>query len=77
MTITMKKKVHNFTVVIEKDEDGFYVGSVPALRGCHTQGKTMDELLENIKEAIELCLEVDKDVPNEQFIGIQQVQVRG
>ena len=73
----MEKKVHNFTVVIEKDEDGIYVGSVPALRGCHTQGKTMDELLKNIKEAIELCLEVDKDVPQEQFVGIQQVQVRG
>ena len=73
----MEKKVHNFTVVIEKDEDGVYVGSVPALRGCHTQGKTMDELLKNIKEAIELCLEVDKDVPQEQFVGIQQVQVKG
>lgn len=72
----MEKKVHNFTVVIEKDEDGVYVGSVPALRGCHTQGKTMDELLKNIKEAIELCLEVDKDVPREKFIGIQQVQVQ-
>jgi len=71
----MQKKVHNFTVLIEKDEDGFYVGSVPVLRGCHTQGKTIDELLKNIKEAIELCLEVEKDVPKEQFIGIQQVQV--
>ena len=71
----MQKKVHNFTVVIEKDEDGFYVGRVPVLRGCHTQGKTMDELLKNIKEAIELCLEVEKDVPKEQFVGIQQVQV--
>ncbi|MDO8570972.1 MAG: type II toxin-antitoxin system HicB family antitoxin, partial [Candidatus Woesearchaeota archaeon] len=50
----MKKQIHNFTVVIEKDEDGYYVGSVPALRGCHTQGKTLDELLKNIKEAIEL-----------------------
>ena len=73
----MEKKVYNFTVLIEKDEDGFYVGSVPALKGCHTQGKTMDELLKNIKEAIELCLEVEKDVPREKFIGIQQVQVRG
>ena len=71
----MQKKVHNFTVLIEKDEDGFYVGSVPVLRGCHTQGKTIDELLKNIKEAIELCLEVEKDIPKEQFIGIQQVQV--
>lgn len=71
----MQKKVHNFTVLIEKDEDGVYVGSVPSLRGCHTQGKTIDELLKNIKEAIELCLEVEKDIPKEQFIGIQQVQV--
>lgn len=72
----MKKKVHNFTVLIERDEDGVYVGSVPSLKGCHTQGKTMDELLENIKEAIELCLEMEKEVPEEHFIGIQQVQVK-
>ncbi|MAG47269.1 hypothetical protein CL617_01570 [archaeon] len=72
----MKKKVHNFTVLIEKDEDGYYVGSVPSLRGCHTQGKTIDELLKHIKEAIELCLEVEKEVPKEQFIGLQQVKVR-
>lgn len=71
----MKKQIYNFTVLIEKDEDGYYVGSVPSLRGCHTQGKTMDELLANIKEAIQLCLEVEKEVPEEHFIGIQQVQV--
>ena len=71
----MKKKVYNFTVLIEKDEDGWYVGSVPALRGCHTQGKTMDELLANIREAIELCLEMEKDVPQEHFIGVRQIQV--
>ncbi len=71
----MKKKILNFTVFIEKDEDGYYIGSVPAFRGCHTQGKTMDELLNNVKEAIELCLEVEKEVPEEHFIGVQQVQV--
>jgi len=71
----MRKSIKNFTVVIEKDEDGYYVGSVPSLRGCHTQGKTMDELLKNVKEAIELCLQVEKDVPKEQFVGVQQVQV--
>ncbi len=70
------ERVHNFTVIVEKDEDGYFVGSVPALRGCHTQGKTMDELLKNIKEAIELCLEVEGDVPKESFVGIQQVQVK-
>ena len=72
----MEKKIYNFTVVIEKDEDGFFVGSVPALKSCHTQAKTMDDLLKNIKEAIELCLEVEKELPEEQFVGIQQVQVQ-
>ncbi len=46
-----------FYVVIEKDEDGFYVGEVPQLKGCYTQGRTLDELMENIKEVIKLCLE--------------------
>lgn len=72
----MKKNIHNFTVLIEKDEDGVLVGSVPSLKGCHTQGKTVGELLKNIKEAIELCLEVEKKVPEEQFVGVQQVQVQ-
>ncbi len=71
----MRKNAYNFTVVIEKDEDGYLVGSVPALKGCHTQGKTMDELLANVKEAIELCLEVEKEVPTEEFVGVQQVKV--
>lgn len=46
-----------FYVVIEKDEDGFFVGEVPQLKGCYTQGKTLDELMTNIKEVIEMCLE--------------------
>ena len=71
----MEKKVYNFTVIVERDEDGYLVGSVPALKGCHTQGKTMDELLANVKEAIELCLEVEKELPKEEFVGIQQVKV--
>lgn len=48
-----------FNVIIEKDEDGYYVASVPTLTGCHTQAKSLDELMERIKEAIELCLEVE------------------
>ena len=72
----MRKRIHNFTLIIEKDEDGYYVGSVPSLKGCHSQGKTMDELLKNIKEVIELCLEVEKEAPKEHFIGIQQIQVK-
>lgn len=63
-----------FNVVIEKDEDGYYIASVPALRGCHTQAKSLDVLLKRIKEAIQLCLEVEKPVANE-FIGVQRVTV--
>ena len=51
--------MREFTVVIERDEDGWLVGTVPALRGCHTQARNMEDLLENIKEAILLCLEAE------------------
>jgi predicted RNase H-like HicB family nuclease len=63
-----------FNVVIEQDEDGFFVASVPALRGCHTQAKSLDVLMKRIKEAIELCLEVEDPVSN-QFVGVQRVAV--
>lgn len=46
-----------FTVIIERDEEGYLVGSVPSLKGCHTQAKAMDQLLQRMKEAILLCLE--------------------
>jgi len=46
-----------FYVIIERDEDGYYVGEVPQLRACYSQGRTLDELMANIKEVIELCLE--------------------
>jgi predicted RNase H-like HicB family nuclease len=65
---------HEFSVVIEKDEDGYFVASVPALRGCHTQARSLDVLMKRIREAISLCLEVEEPVCNE-FIGIQRVAV--
>jgi predicted RNase H-like HicB family nuclease len=46
-----------FSVVIERDEEGVYVASVPSLQGCHTQAKSLDDLMQRIREAIELCLE--------------------
>lgn len=65
-----------FSVIIEQDQDGYYVASVPALRGCHTQAKSLDELSVRVKEAIELCLEVeDNDAERLEFIGVQQVSV--
>ncbi len=66
--------MREFSVIIEKDEDGYFVGTVPALRGCHTQAKSLDVLMKRIKEAIELCLEVEEPVLNE-FIGVQKVAV--
>ena len=68
--------VRQFSVIIEQDQDGYYVASVPALRGCHTQAKSLDELSVRVKEAIELCLEVeDNDAERLEFIGVQQVSV--
>ena len=67
-----------FTIVIEQDEDGIYVASVPELEGCHTQAKNLDILCERIKEAIELYLEVESDLISEiplEFVGIQKVKV--
>lgn len=63
-----------FNVVIERDEDGYFVASVPELRGCHTQAKSLDVLMKRVKEAILLCLEVEEPVSNE-FIGIQRVSI--
>jgi len=63
-----------FNVVIGRDEDGYFVASVPELRGCHTQAKSLDVLMKRVKEAIQLCLEVEEPVLNE-FIGIQRVAV--
>lgn len=69
----MKK---TFTIIIERGEDGYFIGTVPELRGCHTQGKSLDELIENIKEAIQLCLEIEGE-PKEtlELIGIQKIEV--
>lgn len=65
-----------FHVIIERDAEGYYVGSVPALRGCHSQARSLDELMTRIREAIELCLEVqgDKFEPLD-FVGVQKVTV--
>lgn len=83
-------KVLNFKVLIEQDEDGVFVASVPAIPGCHTQGRTYEEVMENIKEAIRLCLEVAREDKNyrakidwseakvgrSRFLGITEVPIR-
>lgn len=68
--------VRDFDVIVERDADGFYVASVPALHGCHTQARSLDELMERIREAIALCLEVQSEPPESlDFIGVQRVRV--
>jgi len=68
--------VRQFDVVVEKDADGWFVASVPALPGCHTQAKSLDVLAKRIREAIELCLEAHGDVPESlDFVGVQRVTV--
>ena len=69
--------MREYTVIVEQDEDGWLVGSVPALKGCHTQASNMEELLENIKEAILLCLEVEHDdeFDNLTLVGVHRVAV--
>jgi len=67
---------HQFDVVVERDSEGYFVASVPALPGCHTQAKSLDELMSRIREAIELCLEVHgQSVENLDFVGVQRVTV--
>jgi predicted RNase H-like HicB family nuclease len=80
--IAKKRKTGNrtpvsreFNVVIERDADGTYVASVPELPGCHTQAKSMDALLERIKEAIELCLDAGDAPEPSGFVGVQRVAV--
>jgi predicted RNase H-like HicB family nuclease len=66
--------VKEFSVVIERDEDGYFVASVPVLRGCHTQAISLDVLMKRVKEAIQLCLAVEEPVSTD-FVGVQRVAV--
>jgi len=63
-----------FSVLIERDSEGWLVASVPGLEGCHTQARTFDELYERIQEAIDVCLE-DTPEPTTEFVGMHQVAV--
>lgn len=63
-----------FTVLIEQDADGYYVASVPALKSCYTQAKTVEALYPRIREVIALCLEEEEPI-SMKFIGVQQLQL--
>ena len=66
----------HFDVVIERDSEGYYVASVPQMPACHTQARSLDEVMLRVREAIELCLEVEGAPTQDlEFIGIQRVTI--
>jgi predicted RNase H-like HicB family nuclease len=74
--VTSAKNRKTFTVVIARDEDGYYVGTVPTLRGCHSQAKTLDTLMKRMREAVELCLESEDGAGSSlQLVGVQQISL--
>lgn len=68
---------HEFDVIVEQDQEGWFVGSVPALAGCHSQARSVDQLLERVREAAELCLEASGGRPSSDtgFVGVRRVTV--
>lgn len=72
----MRRKVYDFLVLIEQAPDGMFIAKVPDIQGCYTQGKNIPQVLDRIKEAIQVCLEAEKfDFPKTKFVGLQQVEV--
>jgi predicted RNase H-like HicB family nuclease len=72
--VPANRKVRQFTVVIEQDEDGYYVATVPSLPSCYTQARTLQELAPRIREVIALCL-AEQDAPRMKFVALEQVEV--
>jgi predicted RNase H-like HicB family nuclease len=68
------KKLH-FPIMIEIDEDGYFIVSCPVFKGCHSYGETIDEALENIKEVIEMCLEEQELEPVNKFVGFRELEI--
>lgn len=65
-----------YNVIIERDAEGYYVATVPALRGCHTQARSLDELIDRVREAIALCLEVEgAEAEPLDFVGVQRISI--
>jgi len=65
-----------FTVLIEQDEDGYFIGTVTELKGCHTQAKSLDQLMERVKEATEVYLSSESSEETElKFVGVQKIAV--
>jgi predicted RNase H-like HicB family nuclease len=77
---THKEKTLHFPILIEQDEDNFYIVSCPSFEGCHSYGKTIDEALKNIQEVIEICLDEvhekkKRSIALNRFIGFRELQL--
>jgi predicted RNase H-like HicB family nuclease len=73
----LNDKIVNLPIVVEQDEDGFYIVSCPIYKGCHTYGKTIDEALDNIHEVIEMCIDEDNQkqgITTNRFIGFREMK---
>ena len=76
VSVMRKPSKREFSVIVERDEDGYYVASVPELRGCHTQARSLDKLMQRVREAIAVSLETEHDVrPSLEFVGVQRIAV--
>ncbi len=66
-----------FNVIIERDEEGWYVATVPELKACYTQARSLDQLMERIQEAIAGCLDVDGEPQGTtELVGVQRITVQ-
>ena len=68
------KKLH-VPIMVEIDEDGYYIVSCPVFKGCHSYGKTIDEALANIREVIEMCLEESDIEDSNKFVGFRELEI--
>ncbi len=66
---------HHLPVLVEQDDDGVFILSVPTLRGCRSYGHTLDEAMRNIAEAALLCLEDETPSTGSQFVGVRDLEI--
>ena len=64
-----------YTVIIERSESGGYVGIVPGITGCHSQGESIDELMEHMEEVLELCLECNPEGCLDNFVDVKKISL--
>jgi len=69
-------KKYHFPVIIEQDEDGVFLATVPDLKGCHTQARTLSQLEKRVRQAIKLCISVEKGIVTQnKFVGVHQLEI--